>query len=160
LKVTWTLIENFSILQIDSFVLDEQEEEAEGDLSEDDEEDDEDDDEEDEVDSRLEDEDEDEDDDLEEDSEDDEDDEEDLEDLDNVDNLKNQQRFLLRQGKDLPASAADLDVVDGVVSAAAAGDIYPPFDPETQAKLEDLFETAGFGKLSGDTKQFTDPEVS
>ena len=70
------------------------------------------------------------------------------------------QRFLLRGagGKD-----PDLDVVDGVVSAAAvagaAGDIYPSVDPETQAKLEALFETAGIGKLSGETKQFTDPEV-
>ena len=70
------------------------------------------------------------------------------------------QRFLLRgaRGKD-----PDLDVVDGVVSAAAvagaAGDIYPSVDPETQAKLEALFETAGIGKLSGETKQFTDPEV-
>ena len=57
------------------------------------------------------------------------------------------QRFLLRGagGKD-----PDLDVVDGVVSAAAvagaAGDIYPSVDPETQAKLEALFETAGIGK--------------
>ena len=55
---------------------------------------------------------------------------------------------------------ADLDVVDGVAAAAgAAGDIYPSFDPETQAKLEDLFENAGFGNLRGDTKQLTDPEV-
>ena len=70
------------------------------------------------------------------------------------------QRFLLRGagGKD-----PDLDVVDGVVSAAAAagaaGDIYPSVDPETHAKLEALFEEAGIGKLSGENKQFTDPEV-
>ena len=70
------------------------------------------------------------------------------------------QRFLLRGagGQD-----PDLDVVDGVVSAAAAagaaGDIYPSVDPETHAKLEALFEEAGIGKLSGETKQFTDPEV-
>ena len=139
--------------EIDSFVLDEQEEET-GELSEDEDEED---------DSRLdeddlEDDSEDEDD-LEDDEDDDEDDEED-DDEDEEDLVDENQRFLLRGagGKD-----PDLDVVDGVVSAAAAagaaGDIYPSVDPETHAKLEALFEEAGIGKLSGETKQFTDPEV-
>lgn len=86
-------------------------------------------------------------------------------DLDESEDDEEDQRFLLKD-------EADLDVVDGVAEAVAgavgaataagasgSSDIYPSFDPETQAKLEDLFETAGFGKLSGETKQFTDPEV-
>ena len=98
------------------------------------------------------------DDDLEEDSEDDdedededEDDEDDEDDLDAV--VDPNQRFLLRGAA---AKDNDLDVVDPV----SGSEIYPPVDPETQAKLEALFETAGIGKLAGETKQFTDPEVS
>ena len=37
-------------------------------------------------------------------------------------------------------------------------DIHP-VDPETQARLEALLEAAGIGKLTGETKQLTDPEV-
>ena len=33
-------------------------------------------------------------------------------------------------------------------------------DAETQARLEALLEAAGIGKLSGETKQLTDPDVS
>ena len=124
-------------LQIDSFVLDEHEEET-GELSED---------------SRLDDED------LEEDSEDDEDedeDEDDEEDEDDLDGVDPNQRFLLRGNG---ASALGKDELDVVVDPVSGSEIYPPVDPETQAKLEALFETAGIGKLAGETKQFTDPEV-
>ena len=38
-------------------------------------------------------------------------------------------------------------------------DIHP-VDPETQARLEALLEAAGIGKLTGETKQLTDPEVN
>ena len=97
------------------------------------------------------------DDDLEEDSEDDEEDEDEDEDEDDEDDLDAvvdpNQRFLLRGAA---AKDNDLDVVDPV----SGSEIYPPVDPETQAKLEALFETAGIGKLAGETKQFTDPEVS
>ena len=130
-------------LQIDSFVLDEHEEET-GELSED---------------SRLDDED------LEEDSEDededldDDDEDEDDEDLDDLDGVDPNQRFLLRGVAGAAAVAKDdLDVVG--VDPVSGSEIYPPVDPETQAKLEALFETAGIGKLAGETKQFTDPEVS
>ena len=118
-------------LQIDSFVLDEHEEET-GELSED---------------SRLDDED------LEEDSEDEEDEDED-EDEDDLDGVDPHQRFLLPG-----ASAVTKDDLDVVVDPVSGSEIYPPVDPETQAKLEALFETAGIGKLAGETKQFTDPEV-
>ena len=47
----------------------------------------------------------------------------------------------------------------GGAASLEAEEIFPPVDPETQAKLEALFETAGIGKLAGETKQFTDPEV-
>ena len=49
-------------------------------------------------------------------------------------------------------------------SAAVASSALPPpptpVDPETQARLEALLEAAGIGKLTGETKQLTDPEVS
>ena len=132
-----------SFFQIDSFVLDEHEEET-GELSED---------------SRLDDED------LEEDSEDeddldeDEDEDDEDEDLDDLDGVDPNQRFLLRGVAGAAAVAKDdcLDVVG--VDPVSGSEIYPPVDPETQAKLEALFETAGIGKLAGETKQFTDPEV-
>ena len=169
----------FLILQIDSFVLDEQEEET-GELSEDE-------------DSRLEDIEDDLDEEDLEDSEDlDEDEDEDVEDEIEDEDLDlghhlvaagnpADQRFLLRpagaagasadgEPASLPAgaalaAAAELDAAAVAAASAAAaaqanpGDIYPSVDPETQAKLEALFETAGIGKLSGETKQFTDPEV-
>ena len=71
-----------------------------------------------------------------------------------------QQRFLLA-----PSSAAAEDdnnhPVDGAIGNNPVGgaDLYP-VDPETQAKLEALFETAGIGKLAGEANQLTDPEVS
>ena len=40
------------------------------------------------------------------------------------------------------------------------GDSIQPVDAETQARLEALLEAAGIGKLSGETKQLTDPDVS
>ena len=43
-------------------------------------------------------------------------------------------------------------------STALPADIHP-VDPETQARLEALLEAAGIGKLTGETKQLTDPEV-
>ena len=148
-------------LQIDSFVLDEQET---GELSEDD--------------SRLGDED-----DLEEDSEESEDDEvclhficsfvlifnftkklfqDELEEEDEVDlHLQHDQRFLLRKDSNSESVAGAISgaIPVGAASALETEEIFPPVDPETQAKLEALFETAGIGKLAGETKQFTDPEV-
>ena len=43
---------------------------------------------------------------------------------------------------------------------ASSGDSIQPVDAETQARLEALLEAAGIGKLSGETKQLTDPDVS
>ena len=43
-------------------------------------------------------------------------------------------------------------------SSSLPSDIHP-VDPETQARLEALLEAAGIGKLTGETKQLTDPEV-
>ena len=43
-------------------------------------------------------------------------------------------------------------------SSSLPTDIHP-VDPETQARLEALLEAAGIGKLTGETKQLTDPEV-
>lgn len=48
----------------------------------------------------------------------------------------------------------------GKKGASSAGDSIQPVDAETQARLEALLEAAGIGKLSGETKQLTDPDVS
>ena len=45
------------------------------------------------------------------------------------------------------------------LSSSLPTDIHP-VDPETQARLEALLEAAGIGKLTGETKQLTDPEVT
>jgi ABC-type Zn2+ transport system substrate-binding protein/surface adhesin len=122
------------IFQIDSFVLDEQVEAVE--LSDDEDDDD---------------------DDLEDDEESDDDDEEEEEEEEEED--EEEENFLLDGVKledDLDQGAA---AAGGGNISAAVGDIYPEVDPETQAKLEALFETAGIGKLDGETKQLTDPEV-
>jgi ABC-type Zn2+ transport system substrate-binding protein/surface adhesin len=121
------------IFQIDSFVLDEQVEAVE--LSDDEDDDD---------------------DDLEDDEESDDDDEEEEEEEED----EEEENFLLDGVKledDLDQGAAA--AAGGGNISAAVGDIYPEVDPETQAKLEALFETAGIGKLDGETKQLTDPEV-
>ena len=53
------------------------------------------------------------------------------------------------------------DIFTRFLGAAAleAEEIFPQVDPETQAKLEALFETTGIGKLAGEAKQFNDQEV-
>ena len=48
----------------------------------------------------------------------------------------------------------------GKKGASSASDSIQPVDAETQARLEALLEAAGIGKLSGETKQLTDPDVS
>ena len=48
---------------------------------------------------------------------------------------------------------------NATATASLPADIHP-VDPETQARLEALLEAAGIGKLTGETKQLTDPEVN
>ena len=85
-----------------------------------------------------------------------------MEEEDEVDlHLQHDQRFLLRKDSNSESVAGAISgaIPVGAASALETEEIFPPVDPETQAKLEALFETAGIGKLAGETKQFTDPEV-
>ena len=81
-----------------------------------------------------------------------------LEEEDEVDLHQHDQRFLLRKDSNSESAGAISGAIPGAASLETE-EIFPPVDPETQAKLEALFETAGIGKLAGETKQFTDPEV-
>ena len=58
----------------------------------------------------------------------------------------------------LGASSKVVGLNNSLASSSLPTDIHP-VDPETQARLEALLEAAGIGKLTGETKQLTDPEV-
>ena len=59
----------------------------------------------------------------------------------------------------LGASSKVVGLNNSLASSSLPTDIHP-VDPETQARLEALLEAAGIGKLTGETKQLTDPEVN
>ena len=60
------------------------------------------------------------------------------------------------------STASSSSAPSSSAAAGASSQLPPPptpVDPETQARLEALLEAAGIGKLTGETKQLTDPEV-